>query len=247
MHHVFASCTTNDYAFLVELLDRPLAGPGESAARRALAGYEAAPTETNRDALDHALEAEIRYLGSSDLAYWGRHLAGRTPGVPFREIIRDVARALDVPLSGAATEREQLIELVERYATAQFAGLPPEQQQRMLESLGVEQERAAAFVLKSAGVFSLPLLLAAFDAVVVQGLIKGIVFGTITRLVGRAVAGRLFALLAARMPWWLGWVAPAAWTLSIGATVLDLQGPAMRKTIPATLYLGLCALRPEAA
>ena len=49
------------------------------------------------------------------------------------------------------------------------------------------------------------------------------------------------------VPWWLQWIGPAAWTLSVGWTALDLQGPAMRKTIPIVLYLGLCSMRERNA
>jgi uncharacterized protein YaaW (UPF0174 family) len=86
-------------------------------------------------------------------------------------------------------------------------------------------------------------MIEAFNLVVVQGLIKTIIFGTIARIIGRQLAARLFAFLAGRVPWWVGWIGPAAWTLSVGWTALDLQGPASRKTVPVMLYLGLCAVR----
>jgi hypothetical protein len=113
----------------------------------------------------------------------------------------------------------------------------------MLEDLGVDREKAASFLARSAGVFALPMLIEAFNFVIVQGLIKTIVFGTIAKIVGSQIAGRLFSFLVARMPWWVSWIGPAAWTLSIGWTTIDLQGPAKRKTVPIVLYLGLCSLR----
>ena len=79
--------------------------------------------------------------------------------------------------------------------------------------------------------------------VIVQGLIKTIIFSTIARIIGSQLAAKLFTFLVGRMPWWVSWVGPAAWTLSIGWTAFDLQGPATRKTIPVVLYLGLCSLR----
>ncbi len=80
----------------------------------------------------------------------------------------------------------------------------------------------------------------------VEGIIKNVIFGTITRLLGRQLSARLFEMVAARFPWWVRWVGPASWAVSIGWTVLDLQGPAMRKTIPMVLYLGLCSIRQRA-
>jgi uncharacterized protein YaaW (UPF0174 family) len=193
--------------------------------------------------MDRLLEKEIRYLGSSEVAYFGRMLAGETPGVPFQEIIRDVARALKVRVELLGTHREQLETLVETYATQQFSSLSTDEQQQMLEELGVEREKAAAFIKRSAGVFALPMLIQAFNTIIVEGLIKRIIFGTIARIIGQQLAQRLFSFVAGRFPWWLAWIGPAAWSLSIGWTAFDLQGPALRKTMPIVLYLGLCSMR----
>ena len=243
MSDLFAPLSLPDYEFLVGLLESNVNLADDSALRRKLAAYEAEPTDAARAELDRHLERHIRYLGSADFAFLARQLAGKEPGVPMSEVIRDVARALKIDPPRTGTEREMAEEVVRSYATREFAQMPPEQQQRMLEELGVEKDKAAKFVLKSAGVFSLPLLIQAFDAVVVQGLIKNVIFGAIARVIGQQLSRRLFGLLARRLPWWVSWVGPAAWTLSIGWTALDLQGPAQRKIIPAVLFLGVCSLR----
>jgi len=141
------------------------------------------------------------------------------------------------------TDSEQVEFIAQEYATQQFANLSPEEQQQMLEDLGVEREKAEDFIKTSAGVFALPMLIEAFNYVIVQGLIKTIIFGTIAKIIGTQLANRLFTFLVGRLPWWVSWIGPAAWTLSIGWTTIDLQGPAKRKTIPVVLYLGLCSLR----
>ena len=91
------------------------------------------------------------------------------------------------------------------------------------------------------------MLIEAFNIVIVQGLIKTIIFGTIAKIIGQQLANRLFTFLVGRLPWWVNWIGPAAWTLSIGWTTIDLQGPAKRKTIPIVLYLGLCSMRQDLA
>lgn len=247
MQDVLAVLEVADYAFLVELIESPFTFTDDRRLRAALEGLEAEDTPATRREMGHALEEALRYLGSADAAYAFRLAAGRPPGVPFREVVRDVAEALKVELSMLGTDRELVEELVQAYATRQFAGLTPEEQQRLLVELGVERDRAAAFLKKSAGVFTLPLLVQAFDVVVVQGLVKTVIFGTIARIVGGQLSARLFGLLAARLPWWVAWVGPVAWTLSLGWTAFDLQRPAYRKTIPAVLYLGLSSLRVRAA
>ena len=57
------------------------------------------------------------------------------------------------------------------------------------------EAKAEAFLKKSAGVFALPMLIEAFNYVIVQGLIKTIIFGTIARIIGQQLAGRLLAFL----------------------------------------------------
>lgn len=232
-----------DLHFLVGIVESPITLTNDSRLRGLAAAMDSGDDPDSRSALAAALDHEIRYLGSSDLAYAFRSLTGGEAGVPAEEIIRDVSGQLKVPYRGLGTIGDQLAHLAESYATRAFADLPPDEQQRMLEELGVERDKAAAFLKRSAGVFALPVMIEAFNVVVVQGLIKTIIFGTIARIIGRQLAAKLFAFLAGRIPWWVGWIGPAAWTLSLGWTALDLQGPASRKTVPVMLYLGLCAVR----
>lgn len=236
-----------DLHFLVELVESRFTLTADSRLRALLVDMEDGSDPEARSELEDLLDREIRYLGSADLAYVLRSLTGQEPGVSAEEIVRDVSKQLKVAWHGLGTMEEQLAHLAEAYATQAFSELPPEEQQQLLEELGVEKDKAAAFLKRSAGVFALPLMIEAFNLVVVQGLIKTIIFGTIARIIGRQLAARLFAFLAGRIPWWVGWIGPAAWSLSLGWTALDLQGPAYRKTIPVMLYLGLCAVRNRTA
>ena len=245
MQDVLSPLTPADYHFLLGIIEGPIDLLNSGQLRALVNAVEEDDNADNRAALNQQLEHEIRYLGSADFAYFFRKTTGREPGVPFSEIVRDTAKTLKIRLSSLGTEREMLEELVQEYATQQFAKLSPEEQQDLLESLGVERERAASFLKKSAGVFALPTLIQAFGTIVVQGLIKTVIFGIIAKIIGKQLATRLFKFLFSRLPWWVSWIGPAAWTLSIGWAALDIQGPASRKTIPIVLYLGLCSLREK--
>lgn len=247
MKDLFEPLELPDYHFLTGLIESNLNLTDDQRLRSLLADYEEAGSPEIRAELDRQLEREIRYLGSSDGAYLVRYLMGQEPGVPFQELVRDVARALKVDPPRAGTEREQVESVAEQYVTQQFARMPRDEQQKMLEDLGVQRDKAAAFLKRSAGVFAVPALVEAFGIIVVEGLIKNVIFGTIAKLVGRQLSARLFQFVAGRFPWWLRWIGPAAWTVSIGWTVLDLQGPALRKTIPIVLYLGLCSMRERSS
>ena len=232
-----------DYRFLAGVIRSDLNLTDDSRIDLLVTAVEEDPSDENRRAVSEQLERTIRYLGSSEVAYAFRSLSGGEPGVPFQEIVRDVAKTLKVDPPALGTDREQVEAVATSYATKQFASLSTEEQQKMLEDLGVEREKAEAFLKRSAGVFALPMLVEAFNIVIVQGLIKTIIFGTIAKIIGRQLANRLFSFLVGRLPWWVTWIGPAAWTLSLGWTAVDLQGPARRKSIPIVLYLGLCSMR----
>lgn len=243
MQDLLNTLTPADYTFLIGIITGPVGFTEDQKLHKLLASVETFDTEESRSALNRQLEREIRYLGSADLAYLSRFVTGQEPGVAFREIVRDVSKALKVEASLLGTDREIVESVVESYATKQFASFTPAQQQELLEQLGVERDRAASFLKKSAGVFAIPTLIQAFGTFVVNGLIKTVIFGTIAKIIGKQLAGKLFAMLMARFPWWVSWIGPVTWTLSIGWAVVDVQGPAYRKTIPVVLYLGLCSLR----
>ncbi len=247
MQDLLVDLTDADYLFLVRIIEGGAHLSDTRALREALAAFEAAPSDAARRALCAEIEEHVRYLGSADLAYFLRKTTGRTPGAPFREIVGDVARVLKTPLEPGLTDREAVRRLVQRYTTRTFGSMSAQEQQDLLVELGVDRERALAFLAKSAGAFALPALIQAFGMIVVDGLIKRVIFGAIARFVGRRVAGELFRLAAGRFPWWLRWIGPAAWSLSAGWVLLDLQGPAVRKTAPIVLYLGVCALREDGA
>lgn len=243
MQDLLRILTPADYTFLIGVIEGPVGFADGQKLRKLLASVESFDTEESRGALNRQLERDIRYLGSADFAYLARFMTGQEPGVPFREIVRDVANVLKVEASLLGSDREIVESVVESYATKQFASFTPAQQQELLEQLGVERDRAAAFLKKSAGVFAIPTLIQAFGTLVVNGLIKTVIFGTIAKIIGKQLAGKLFAMLMARFPWWVSWIGPVSWSISIGWAVIDIQGPAYRKTVPVVLYLGLCSLR----
>ena len=245
MQDVLSPLMPADYHFLIGIIEGPISLTDDLGLRALLVAVEKDDNEETRAVLNQRLEREIRYVGSADLAYAFRYATGREAGVPFSEIVCNVAKTLKIKLSSLGTDREVLETMVQEYATKQFERLSPEEQQQLLESLGVDRERAASFLKKSAGVFALPTLIQAFGVIVVQGLIKTVIFGMIAKIIGKQLAMRLFNFLFSRLPWWVSWIGPAAWTLSIGWAALDIQGPAYRKTVPIVLYLGLCSLREQ--
>lgn len=242
MQNLLLPLESPDYHFLLGVIRSPISLTNDARLKTLLSEYEADPVEEKKKALTEQLERDIRFLGSSDIMYIFRKVQGNEPEATFAQIIRDVAKALKIKIK-VGTEREMMEELVQNYTTREFAKLSDEEKQKMLESLGVDRDLAAAFIKKSAGVFALPLMIEAFGSLVVNGLIKNVIFGLIGKIIGHQLAMRLFNFIMGRFPWWVAWIGPAAWTFSIGWTAFDIQGPSLRKTIPVVLYLGLCSIR----
>lgn len=243
MQELFDYLEAPDYTFLAEVLYSPFNVNPDRKLIELAREYDASGSPEVLERLRETLERSIRYLGSADIAFNVRKLQSGEGGLPIRTVVEDVARRLGVRVSRTAPLDIMVADVTSGYATVAFARMDRSEQQRMLEELGVASEQAARFVGRSAGVFALPVAVQAFSAIVVEGLIKRVIFGTIARYIGEKLASQLFALLAGRLPWWVNWVGPAAWAGSLGWTAFDLQGPAYRKTIPAVLYLGLCVIR----
>ena len=244
MSDFFAPFTPDDYRFLVDLLASDLNRSDDTGLRGALAAYLSAPPAPGvREALDLRLDRTLRYLGANDVAYALREATGQEPGVSMETLIAEASRALGMhpPERGSARERAERI--VETHTLRTWRELPRDEQQRLLEGLGVDRQRALDFVKTASGVYAFPVLMGAFNTLVVQGLVRTVIFGTISKIVGSRISALLFGQLLARMPWWAAWLGPASVALSVGWTALELGGPALRKTVPAVLYVGLVSLR----
>lgn len=243
MSDLFAPCTRDDYRFLVDLLASDLNRTDDAGLRRRFERYADTESAEDRAALDAHLDRTLRYLGAHDVAYALREATGQAPGVSLETLIAEAARALGMHAPEHGSPRERCERVVETHTLRTWRALPRDEQQRLLEGLGVERQRALDFVRTASGVYAFPVLVGAFNALVVQGLVKTVIFGTISKVVGARISSLLFGQLLARMPWWAAWLGPASIALSAGWTALELGGPALRKTVPAVLYLGLVSLR----
>ncbi len=245
MDALFDQLEPADYLFLAELLRSPLNVYPDRRLVRLATAYDESGTAEDHRAVHNELGQVLGYLGSSDLAFAARRATGGGGALELQQVVEDVARVLGVRVTRSAPLDRMVAEVAVSYASVAFGRMDRDEQQRLLVELGVDADQAVRFVGRSAGVFALPVAISFLSKVVVEGIIKRIILGTIARIVGEKIAGQLLALIIGRLPWWVSWVGPAAWAGSIGWTALDLQGPARRKTIPAVLYLGLCVVRKQ--
>ncbi|MCL8021686.1 hypothetical protein [Klebsiella pneumoniae] len=245
-------CDADDYAMLISQIDSYVNFSSDKELKELLTCYRSDPNTSNKVRLAKALEREIRYLGSADVAYMFRKIFKEEDpaGVSIREIIDDVSVKLKVKqkqLGGIEARLERLVRLA---AEKTFLSMSPEQQRKLFEESGIgcEQQNEFFIRLKDNKAALLPLLMSVLGPEITARLVQGLAVLAISQFIGKEAAKKLIEQLATKFPWWSNWLGPIVWGLSLSWLAFDLQGAANRKTIPIMLYLGLVGLRdgPEA-
>lgn len=240
-------CDATDFSVLISQIDSYVNLSSDSELKELLAAYRKNNTNGSKTELAKAVEREIRYVGSSDIAYALRKLTGEDvpAGVSIHEVIYDVSKKLKVKQKLLGTPEAKVERLVKRTVEKTFFALKPEQQRELFEKAGVGTGQQDEFFekIKNNKAHILPLLLSLLGPEITATIVQGLAITAMAAFMGRKAAEELFKNLATRFPWWAEWLGPIVWGLSLGWFAIDLQGAANRKTIPALLYLGIVGLR----
>lgn len=247
MQNLLTKLEVPDFEFLAGIMRSRVAFTSDKQLRAAVSDF-ASETQSieKRHALCSLVEREIRYLGSADAAYFLRKVTGRTagPGVPFREVVTDVFRKLKLKPPDAMCADEEIVEhLVQAYTTLRVRQLPFDQQKALLETAGMSAGDIGIYLQSNSARFALPAIIQLAGVTAAQRIVTNVVVGAVGSYIGATVARSMIGHLAARFPVWGQSLGPIAWAITGLWTAYDLQGPAMRKTVPITLFLGLCMLR----
>lgn len=240
-------CDANDYSVLISQIDSYVNFSSDSELKELLIAYKRNATNGSKYALAKVLEREIRYIGSSEIAYAIRKIKGNDcpAGVSIHEVIDDVSKKLKVKQRLLGTPEAKVERLVKWVVEKTFFALKLEQQRELFEKAGVGKGQQEAFFekIKNNKTYFLPLLLSLLGPEITATIVQGLAITAMAAFMGRKAAEELFKNLAARFPWWAEWLGPIVWGLSLGWLAIDLQGAANRKTIPVLLYLGIVGLR----
>ncbi len=240
-------CDTTDFSFLISQIDSYVNFSSDSELQELLATYRKNSTNASKTLLAEAVEREIRYIGSSDIAYMFRKLnKDEVPaGVSIDEIIDDVSNKLKVKQKLLGTPEAKVERLVKWVVEKTFFALQPEQQRELFEKAGVGRNQQDEFFekIKNNKAHFLPLLFSLLGPEITATIVQGLAIAAMATFIGRKAAEEVFKNLATRFPWWAEWLGPIVWGLSLGWLAIDLQGAASRKTIPILLYLGIVGLR----
>jgi len=174
-------------------------------------------------------------------------------GVPYREVVRDVAEKMGVGKAVLKSKHERNIEVavIESVIQRYLAKATPKEREdirRILEEASQDHKEVWRHLLKGGG--ALTMLLAQVGPKVAAGVIERIVASIIGRQLGigalRGGAGILEGVGLLGGAGILGLAVPLLNVALIGWTVVDLAGPAFRKTIPTVIEIAMLRLEFEA-
>lgn len=240
MKKILQKCTKEDFEYLSEVLDSYVAFTNDSKRKKLLVQYPRSKNE-----LIDLVDKQIRYYGSSDVAYVFRSIFSKDAGVSANELILDVASKMKVKIKLGASVEKSLEVLTTSVVEKELHEKTSAELREYFKRIGVgnaETEQILDFMKNNGKVAVLPLLLKFLGSKVTFSIIQSIVVTIIAKFIGRKAAEQLIKEIVKRNPW-LNALGPVIWALSGSWLAFDLQGEAYRKTVPICLYLGIVALR----
>lgn len=243
MEVVLGKCKQADFEYLSKVLDSYLSFTNDSKRKELLSQSS---NEEAKAELVVLIDKQIRYYGSSDVAYFKRTIAGESGGgVAASEVIEDVCLKLKIPVKHGGSNEARLERLVNAVVEKELLSKSPEDLAKAFEKIGVgnaDNKLIMEHLKKNGKAAVLPVLVEVLGPKVALGIIETIIVSLIAQIIGREAAKQLVKELAKRNPW-LNALGPIMWALSGAWLAFDLQGPAYRKTVPICLYLGIVGLR----
>ncbi len=247
LQEILLTAEKPDFEFMIDHLTSPFNVSADAELHVSLTQFSKTGSERDKRKLVELLEKEIRYVGSADIAYFFRWMTNKEPGVTIDEIINDICSKLGIAVKKMGPVQPKLEKLVQAMVEKQFQQMTPEEQRQQLQLLGVSPDAAEEVIseikkLGQVAIFS-AIILPILGKELAAKLITSMTLNMITAFVGREAAAQTLKQLAVRFPWWAEVTGPFIWGITTGWLVVDLQGPAFRKTCPVILYLALINLR----
>lgn len=243
MKAILRKCKPEDFNYISRVLDNYVSLTNDSRRKELLRQIRGSAAAKER--LVELLDKQIRYFGSSDLAYIARSIFNGDGGVSANELITDVCKKSKVKIKLGGSVESNLEKLVTAVVEKELLSKSPEDLAQAFKEMGVEEIGREEVInhLKSNGkVAILPIIFQILGPKVALGIIETIIISIIAQIIGREAAKALVQEAVKRNPW-LNALGPWMWALSAAWLAFDVQGPAYRKTVPICLYLGVVGLR----
>ncbi|WAG11669.1 hypothetical protein [Aeromonas dhakensis] len=243
MKAIISKCEREDFNYLSEVLDSYLSFTDDKRRKELLAVSDS--HVQSRAQLIELMDKQIKYYGSSDIAYLKRAIFGDDGGVDAKEIVEDVCSKLKVSIKLGGSTESRLERMVNAVVEKELLSKTPEELAAAFKSMGVgdvDRDLILEHLKNNGKVAVLPILVQVLGPKITLGIIETIIVSLIAQIIGREAAKQLVKELMKRNPW-INALGPVLWALSGAWLAFDLQGPAYRKTVPICLYLGIVALR----
>lgn len=243
MKSVLVKCEFTDFEYISEVLDSYMSLTDDSGRKELLT--KSRVSASARGELVSLIDKQIRYYGSSDIAYAFRSIFSSDGGVPALELIEDVCEKLKVNIKQGGSVESRLEKMVSAVVEKELLSKTPDELVEAFRKIGVGEPDAKLIrehLIKNGKATVLPIIFELLGPKIALGIIETIIISLIAQIVGRETAKILVKEVMKRNPW-LNALGPVMWVLSGAWLAFDLQGPAYRKTVPICLYLGVVALR----
>jgi len=243
MQSILSKCEVVDFKYISNTLDNFVSFTNDRKRTELLKKAEL--SSGGCQALVTLLDKQIRYFGSSDIAYGIRRLYKNDGAVTANELIDDVCQKCKVSVKKGGSVEFKLERLVMQVVEKELLSKKPEDLAKEFEKVGMGKADLGQLeeALKGNGkVAILPVIVQLLGPKVALGLIEVIIINMVAQFIGKEAAKQLLKEVIKRNPW-VNALGPVIWTISAAWVALDLQGPAYRKTVPILLYLGVVALR----
>lgn len=246
MKTILSKCEIADFQYICEVLDNYVSLTDDSKRKELAATYAKNPTNKNKEYLLLLVDKQIKYFGSSDVAYLFRSIFNDgDAGVSANELINDVCEKLKIPAKQGGSIELKLERLVKGVVEKELLSKSPEELRKAFKDFGIGEaktDQILDFLKKNGKVAVIPILLEVLGPTITLSLVQAIIISLITAMVGREAAKIIVKEIFKRNPL-LNALGPVVWIIGGAWLAFDLQGAAFRKTVPICLYLGIVALR----
>ena len=243
MKTVLAKCEYADFEYLSGVLDSYVSLTDDSGRKELL--DKSRSSAAAKSELISVIDKQIRYYGSSDIAYAARSIFSSDGGISALELIEDVCEKLKINIKQGGSVEGRLERLVSAVVEKELLSKSPDELAEAFKKIGVgdaDTKLIKEHMIKNGKAAVLPIIFEVLGPKIALGIIETIIVSLIAQIIGREAAKVLVKEVMKRNPW-LNALGPVMWALSSAWLAFDLQGPAYRKTIPICLYLGVVALR----
>lgn len=171
----------------------------------------------------------LREMGSNDIATFFR--GGE--GVAYSEIVYDVGEKLDAKVSENASAPKNEQAILEKLFADALDKMSAAEKRQLFQDMGINEMKIP---WGSSGALLVEVFMTQFGgfavyriAVIVANMVARALLGTGLSFAGNILVTRTIGTFLGP----IGWIATGAWLL------IDLAGPAFRKTVPAIIHMAL--------